>query len=307
MQLGVMSLGGSLDEIVQGAVDAEAAGFATCSIANIFGHDAIGALTLAGARTSRIELLSAVVPIYPRHPAAMAQQALTAAAASRGRFTLGIGLSHQIVIEGMFGLSFDRPARPMREYLSVLTPLLRGEPVRFEGDAYTFRGALRVPDAGGPVPCVIAAMGPAMLRLAGEMTDGTVLWMTGASAIRDHVAPRVRLAAARAGRPEPRVICSLPVALTSDTRTARERANAQFETYGRLPSYRAMLDRQGAPTPGDAALVGDERALDAALRELEEAGATAFHGAPFDDGTGSEERTREFLASRARERAAARA
>lgn len=305
MKIGLIALGGRLEQIVQGAVDAEAAGFATYSMANIFGHDAIGTLTLAGARTERIELMTAVVPIYPRHPATIAQQALTASVASDGRFTLGIGLSHQVVIEGMYGLSYDRPARPMREYLSILLPLLRGESVRVEGDSYTFRGGLHAGDVAYPVPCVIAAMAPVMLRLAGELTDGTVLWMTGAKAIREHVSPRVRAAARDAGRPEPRVIASLPIALTGDVEAARAQANQQFENYGRLPSYRAMLDKQGAVNPGDAALLGDEAALDAALRELEEAGVTEFNGAPFDDGAGSLARTHEYLASRARERAAA--
>lgn len=307
MQIGLFGLGGTLDEIVEGAVAGEAAGFTSYAVANIFGHDAIGALTLAGARTSRIELLTAVVPTYPRHPAAIAQQALTASAASGGRFTLGVGLSHRVVIEGMYGMSFDRPARPMREYLSVLVPLLRGEPAQFEGETSTFRGALRVTDVDYPVPCVIAAMAPAMLRLAGSLTDGTVLWMTGAKAIRDHVAPSVRAAATDAGRPEPRVICALPIALTNDVAGTRERAGKQFENYGRLPSYRAMLDRQGAPTPADAALIGDEAALDRALRELEESGVTQFNGALFDDGAGSVPRTHAFLAERARTRAAAHA
>jgi F420-dependent oxidoreductase-like protein len=305
MQIGLFGLGGTLDEIVEAGVAAEEAGFASYAIANIFGHDAIGALTLAAAHTSRIELLTAVVPTYPRHPAAIAQQALTAATASHGRFTLGIGLSHQVVIEGMYGMSFDRPARPMREYLSVLMPLLHGEPVQFEGESHTFRGQLRVSDVNYPVPCVIAAMAPAMLRLAGALADGTVLWMTGAKAVREHVSPRVREAAAEAGRPEPRVICALPIALTQDAAAARERAGKQFENYGRLPSYRAMLDRQGAATPADAALIGDEAALDAALRELEESGVTQFNGALFDDGAGSLERTHMFLADRARTRVAA--
>ncbi len=307
MDIGLIALGGRLESLVQGAADAERDGFASYAMANIFGHDAIGTLTLAGTRTSRIELMTAVVPTYPRHPAAIAQQALTAATAAGGRFTLGIGLSHQVVIEGMYGYSYDRPARPMREYLSILLPLLRGEPVQVAGEHYTFRGGLRAADVPYPVPCVIAAMAPVMLRLAGELADGTVLWMTGAKAVRDHVAPRVRAAARDAGRPEPRIVASLPMALTSDVAAARAAANQQFENYGRLPSYRAMLDKQGAPNPGDAALIGDEAALDAALREMEEAGATTFNGAPFDDGTGSLARTHAYLASRARERASARA
>jgi 5,10-methylenetetrahydromethanopterin reductase len=307
MRLGIIAIGGRLEQLLDDAGWAEEAGFSTYATANIFGHDAIGSLALAAARTERIELMTAVVPIYARHPMAMAQQALTAAVASGGRFTLGVGLSHQVVIEGMIGMSYERPGAAMREYVDVLLPLLRGEQVTHEGERYTFRGMLRAPDARYPIPCLIAAMAPVMLRLAGERTDGTVLWMTGAKAIREHVAPKIRRAAAGAGRPEPRIVCGLPIALTSNARAAREAADRQFENYGRLPSYRAMLDKQGAATPGAAALVGDEAALDAALRELEESGATEFNGAPFDAGDGSVERTREFLASRAAERAGARA
>jgi F420-dependent oxidoreductase-like protein len=296
MQIGLIALGGGLREIVEDAKRAEAEGFALYTMANISGHDAIGTLTVAGWETDRIRLMTGVVPTYPRHPGAIAQQALTAATASSGRFTLGIGLSHRVSIEGRYGISFDRPAVHMRQYLDVLLPLLRGESIQVEGEQYTFRGALQT-EAPLPVPCVIAAMAPVMLRLAGERTAGTILWMTGARAIREHVQPRIAKAAAEASRPRPEIVCGLPIALTSDVRAARERANRTYEGYGNLPSYRAMLDKQGAATPGDAALVGDEASLRAQLAELKEAGVTAFTGAPFNDGTGSGPRTREFLAS----------
>ena len=175
MKIGINSFAsGTLNELVADIQQAESEGFATVSMPNIFGFDAIVALAVAGAQTSRIELATGVVPTYPRHPAAIAQQAVTAQAACDGRFTLGIGLSHQIVIEGMYGLSYDKPAVHMREYLSVLLPLLKGEQIGHASDQYTFRGGITVPDPK-PVPVIIAAMGNVMLRLAGEETDGTAL------------------------------------------------------------------------------------------------------------------------------------
>jgi F420-dependent oxidoreductase-like protein len=299
MRIGWNSIGaGSLDATIADAQQAEAEGFAAYSMANIFGHDAITTLAIVGTQTSSIELLTAVVPTYPRHPAAIAQQAVTAQAASKGRFTLGIGLSHEVVIHGMYGMSYDRPAAHMREYLAILMPLLRGEPVRFKGEQLTFRGAIQV-DGAKPVPCAIAALGPAMLKLAGEQTAGSILWMTNAKAISTHSAPRLRKAAAEAGRPEPQIIASLPIALTNDVEGAREAATKQFQVYGNLPSYRSMLDTGGAVSPGDAAIVGDEAALDRQLRELEEAGVTLFTTSVFPADEGSVERTRAFMAARA--------
>ena len=296
MELGFNSIGGnSVAEIIADAQQAEAEGFTTYSMANIFGLDAINTLSVVGSHTNSIKLLTAVVPTYPRHPAAIAQQALTAASASNGRFTLGIGLSHAVVIHGMFGMSFEKPARHMREYLSILLPILRGEAVRVEGGELTFRGQISVPGVT-PVPCAIAAMGSAMLKIAGEQCDGTILWMTTAEAIRKHVAPRIRAAANSASRPDPHIIVSLPIALTNDVAGARAAAAAQFELYGNLPSYRAMLDQSGLAGPAEAAIVGDEAALRAQFKELEEAGVTHFNASCYDVGTGSVERTRAFLA-----------
>ena len=296
MDLGLFTFGSRLATIVSDAVRAEDEGFAMFTMANIAGHDAIGAMTVAGTRTSRIRLATGVVPPFPRHPTAMAQQALTAQAASGGRFTLGIGLSHKVTIEGGYGLSFDRPAVHMREYLSVLMPLLHLEPVQFDGERYHVRATLRTHDTT-PVRCLIAAMAPVMLNLAGSMADGTILWMTGGRAVGEHIVPRITRAAAAAGRPAPEVVCMLPIALTSDPVEARAKAAGQFENYGRLPSYRAMLDKEGVEGPGDVAIVGDEATLRAELGHLRDAGATTFVGGLFDAGDGSAERTRAFLAS----------
>src|SRR3954464_5476377 len=174
-----MGIGGrTVDELVEQARRVADDGFTSAWTANIFGLDAITALAIVGREVPGVRVGTAVTPTFPRHPHAMAQQALTAWQATNGRFTLGIGLSHQIVIEAMFGLSFDKPAKHMREYLSVLLPLLREGNVAFDGELYRVHAPLeRAGDASGP-EVLLAAMAPVMLRLAGEVADGTILWMT---------------------------------------------------------------------------------------------------------------------------------
>jgi 5,10-methylenetetrahydromethanopterin reductase len=270
-------------------------GFASAWMSNIFGLDALTALAVAGSQVPGIELGTAVVPTYPRHPAVLAQQALTTATALQGRLTLGIGLSHKIVIEDMYGYSFDRPARHMREYLSILLPLLDGQQASFQGETMRAAIGLSTPRPGR-VPVLLAALAPQMLRLAGQRTDGTVLWMTGPATIRDYIVPTISEAAAAAGRPSPRVVCLLPVCVTDDPDGARARANRVFAIYAQLPSYRAMLDREGAAQPGDVVLTGDENAVAAQIRDLEEAGVTDFVAAEYSRGD-DQVRTRALLKS----------
>jgi F420-dependent oxidoreductase-like protein len=286
----------TLDDLVAEVQAAEREGFAFYSLPNIFGHDAISALTIAGRETERIELATGVTPTPPRHPFAIAQQALTAQAACKGRFVLGIGLSHKIVIENMLGLSYDKPARQMREYLEVLMPLAQGKPAAFQGELYRVNGALQV--AGGtPVPVVVAALGPKMLEVAGRLADGTATWMTGTRTLADHTVPVITKAAKDAGRPAPRIIAALPFSLTTDPAGARDVANKTFAIYGQLPSYRAMLDREGAASPGDVGLLGDEQALRAGLQRLRDAGVTHFLASVFASDAGAIDRTRAFLKS----------
>lgn len=303
MRIGVMSgtggpAEGGLDGLVARAKTLEERGFHSMWMAHIFGLDAITTLALVGRETRRIELGTAVVPTYPRHPVTMAQQALTAGAAAGGRFTLGIGLSHRLVIEDLFGLSYEKPAVHMREYLAVLEPLLRGETASHEGERYRVQNVqLQVPGAPA-VPLVVAALGPAMLRLAGAHADGTITWTTGPRTLAEHIGPRIREAAKEAGRPEPRVVAGLPIVLTADADAARERIARQLAIYGQLPSYRAMLDLEGAEGPADIALVGDEKALEEGLRRLEDAGVTDFDAAIVPVDEDADARTLDFLASR---------
>jgi 5,10-methylenetetrahydromethanopterin reductase len=270
-------------------------GFSSAWMSQIFGLDALTALAVAGRAVPGIELGTAVVPTYPRHPAVLAQQALTAALALGGRLTLGIGLSHKIVIDDMYGYSFDRPVRHMREYLSVLLPLLAGEPASFSGATLSGNITLSTPRAH-TVPVVLAALGPQMLRLAGERADGTVTWMTGPATLRDHIAPAITAAARGAGRGAPRVVSILPVCVTNDPDAARARADKVFAIYGQLPSYRAMLDREGAAGPADVAIVGDEDTVAEQITALTTTGVTDFVAGEFGRGDDAR-RTRELLKS----------
>jgi F420-dependent oxidoreductase-like protein len=276
---------------------AEAAGIDSIWMANIFSYDAISTLVIVGRETKTIELGTAVTPTYPRHPTAMAQQALTTAAASNCRFTLGIGLSHQIVIEGMLGLSYDKPARHMREYLNVLMPLVRGETCNFQGEHYRVSNmAITVPGATS-MPVVVAALGPAMLKLAGELADGTNTWMVGPKTMENHIIARIGVAARDAGKPDPRIVAGFPVILTNKPDEAREKIAEQLTMYGQLPSYRAMLDLEGVAGPADIAIAGDENALRGEIKRLEDIGVTDFNAAITPVEEGSYERTLEFLTS----------
>jgi F420-dependent oxidoreductase-like protein len=278
------------DEVRRAADD----GLASVWISHVFGLDALTALAVAGSRVPDIELGTAVVPTYPRHPAALAQQARTTAlAVGPGRLTLGVGLSHQVVIENMFGYDFSRPARHMKEYLAVLGPLLDGEPVSFSGETVTANIGLTA--QSGRVPILVAALGPRLLELAARAADGTVLWMTGPTTVREHIVPVITAAAEAAGRPSPRVVCELPVCVTDDIDRARAKAAKAFQMYGSLPSYRAMMDREGVRGPEDLAVIGSEEEVSARIGEIEAAGATDFVAVPFIGGEAGE-RTRALLA-----------
>ena len=283
MRIGVVSGAvneGTIDEIVEEARRVEADGFDTFYASQIFGQDALTALAVVGREVPRIELATGVVPTYPRHPMMLAQQALTTNQASGGRLCLGIGLSHQIVIETMLGMSYDKPVRHLRDYLSVLGPLTRGEPVAYDGEAYRVHANVAVKDSS-PFPIVVAALGPQMLKAAAELADGTYTWCVGPKTLADHTIPTIRAAADAAGRPAPRVIASLPVSVTSDVPGALERAAKVFAIYGQLPSYRAMLDREGAAGPGDIAIVGTADEVAEQVLALGEIGVTDFAAAVF--------------------------
>jgi len=227
----------------------------------------------------------------------MAQQALTVQAASAGRFSLGIGLSHQVVIEFMLGLSYAKSYTHMKEYMAVLAPLIRAGMVSYQGSEYRVNANISVPGAT-PCPILLAALAPKMLALAGTEGEGTITWMTGPKTLREHTIPTINAAAANAGRPKPRVVVGLPICVTEEISEAREFAGKMFQIYGGLPSYRAMLDREGVEGPAGVAIVGNEDAVAEQLQRLAEIGVTEFLAAPFPAGADkpeSVERTRRLL------------
>ena len=300
MDIGIFSNvagSGNFDALVEDAKASADAGFASYWLSQIIGQ--VDAMTLIGAvaqHVPNIQFGTSVVPTYPRHPMVMAEQAKTASLLTGGRFTLGIGLSHQVVVEGMWGYSFDKPVRHARDYLAALMPLLRGEAVNVSTDTVTARGQVTI-DAPEP-PVLLAALGPQMLRLAGAVCGGTVTWMTGASTLASLTVPTISEAAADAGRPAPEIAAGFPIWVTDDVDAAREVASRVFMIYGQLPSYRAMLDHEGLAGPEDLAIIGDEATCADRLDELVAAGVTQFAASEFADDNEGRERTRAFLASR---------
>ncbi|MBJ7340141.1 TIGR03564 family F420-dependent LLM class oxidoreductase [Mycolicibacterium sp.] len=258
--------------------------------------DLLTVLAAALREVDDIEVATGVVPIQNQHPMQMAQRALTVSLASHGRLILGLGMTHQAVTEGMWGIPWDRPVRRLNEFLDGLLPLLAGEPAAAEGEILTTRGALMI--GGAPRPDVyVAALGPQLLKIAGRRTAGTCTWMTGPKTLAGHVAPTLRQAAADAGRPEDavRVVACLPVSVTDDVDGARKQAAEQFAMYGVLPSYRAMLDREGYAGPEDAAIIGNEATVEDRLEELRAAGVDEYVAAAFDASPEGRARTRAAL------------
>lgn len=286
----------TIDEVVADVQASEEQGFHSYWVPQIFGYDALTLLAVIGRESERIELGTSVIPTYPRHPAMLAAQALTTQQACDGRLTLGIGLSHQPVIEHMFGMSFDKPVRHLREYLDVLMPLVTGERVEAHGETISANLELDIPGAR-PVPVQVAALGPQMLKLAGARTAGTITWMTGPRTIAEHTAPAIRAAAEEAGNPEPFVTSGVPVCVTDDVEGTRARAAQVYAIYGQLPSYRAMLDREGLEGPADLAIIGDEDTVADRIRAFADAGVTDLAASEFGSGAGERRRTRDLLRS----------
>ncbi len=291
----------SIDELLAAARDADERGFTTAWVPHIpWSLDGLTALALAGQVTHRIELGTAVMPTYPRHPLAMAQQALSTQAATYGRLALGIGPSHPVVIEGMHGLAYEAPARHTREYVEVLRAAFActGN-VEYHGEFFDFSSMLDVPGAS-PAPILVAALAPLMLKLAGELADGTITYWANERALTEHVVPRITRAAAAAGRPAPRVVVGLPIGVCEDSDAARERAARLFGAYNAIPTYQRIMAKGGDAAPEDVAIIGTESEVRARLHRYADAGATDLCAAPLGldaDHDASYARTMDVLAS----------
>ncbi len=292
--------------LVEAAEQAEREGFASIWVPQVPNDfDALTAIALMGRATERVELGTAVMPIQTRHPVAMAQQALSNQAICNGRFTLGLGPSHHWVVEDMLGLSYDRPAQQVRDYLDVMNVALAGPgPVNVENDGFRIHNPLDVTDVT-PTPILLAALAPVMLRIAGERASGTILWMADERAIGEHVVPRISKAAAEAGKPNPRIVAGVPVALCSnhEVDAARDRANRVLGHAEFSPNYQRLLEHGDATDVGDILAGGDERAVVARLEQFRDAGVTDLSvrilplGPDRDARAESWQRTEAFLSS----------
>jgi 5,10-methylenetetrahydromethanopterin reductase len=292
----LISLGRPVTELVDHAVQAERDGFDSYWVAQLGVPDALTVLALMGQATSTIELGTAVISTWPRHPLMLAGQALTTAELCPGRLVLGIGLAHKPSVESTLKIPFDRPARHMAQYLDVLLPALSERRVRAEGDIWSGETEGLGGPAGTPAPSVmLAAMGPRMLAMAGGRTDGSILWLSGPRVIEATIAPALRTAAEEAGRPEPRIVASVPVCVTDRPDEVRGLIAAALGGYNDLPPYRGVMDAEGAGGPEDVSLLGDEAEVRAGVQAFADAGATDFAPVEIvtDDETGA--RTRSLL------------
>ena len=301
MRIGLTGGGATIDKIVEQAQQAEADGFSALWYASGVLGDPLVPMAIAGRATSRIELGTAVLQTYPVHPLLQANRvASTVSAMGRPGFTLGIGPSHGNVVREVYGLSYDQPGANTDEYLRIVAGLLRGETVDLDGDHWSTHSAGRMASVDHPVPVLLSALGPRLLRVAGEVADGTLLWLATAQVIAEHVVPNITAAAAAAGRPAPRIVAGLPVAVHDDVAEARAAQATAAALYAQRPNFQRLVDLAGAGSAADVAIVGDERSVTAQLQALLDAGATDIHAAVFpvgDDKRGSMQRTRELLAS----------
>ena len=300
MRIGLAATGTTLDRVIDQARRAEADGFSSLWFTSAAMGDPHVAMVSAANATSRIEVGTAILQTYPCHPVLQASQAIAVASAigSSGRFTLGLGPSHRPVIEGMLGLSYETPGRHTEEYVQIVTALLRGERVDLVGEEYQVHAGPLGSAGEVEVPVLVAALGTRLLRVAGQYASGTIPWMATARAIEHHVSPRVRMAAADAGRPTPRIVAGLPIAVHDDIAEAREEARGQFAVYGSLPNYQRILELGGVTEPAEAVIVGDEAGVIGQIEGLFSAGATEVWLAPFPvgaDRSASRARTRALL------------
>ena len=284
MRIGVVigrpgGYGDTLSQLVAEYEQARAAGVSSVWMTQHLGFDALTLISSWGVEGD-VEVGTAVIPVQTRHPVVLAEQALTAQVLCGGRLALGLGLAHAETLEGLYGLPRRRSVSYLSDYLSTLDALMAGKRAT-PNESFGFSTRLGAELLPPPPSVLIAALGPRMLQLAGERTAGTITWMTGAATIESYVSPTIRAAADAAGRPDPRVVVCLPVCVTDDAASARERLGAVIGGYRGIPSYEAMLEREGVADAVDVAIIGSADEVGAALTSLSSRGATDVAAIPL--------------------------
>ncbi len=270
--------------------------FASYWLAQTGGIDALTVFASHGDTESTMRLGTAVIPTWTTHPQVLAGQALTTQAAVGGRLVLGLGLAHEPSVTGRWKLKWERPIRQMVDFLDVLQPLLADGSVSHDGYFWSYEG--EIPLLDGPRPQVmVAALGEQMLKLAGSRTDGTILWCVGPKTIAEHIAPTINETAERANRPQPSIVCSIPVWVTDNVEPARDFIAQMLSIYAELPSYRRMLDIEGLHGLGELSIVGSETEVADRIADIADAGATDFTAVPLGADPDEIARTRAVLKS----------
>jgi F420-dependent oxidoreductase-like protein len=297
------SVGGAVSQ----AREAEAAGLASVWWSQLFATDALTMAALAGRETNQIEIGTAVVPVHPRHPLVIAQQALTAQAASHGRFTLGLGLSNPGIADTFYGVPWKQPIRHLREHLAALQSALSTGEADVNGETLTAVTPVPIGVAGAEVapPVLIGAVGPQALRVAGELADGAIALHITPDHLADSILSPGAAGASHAGRPHPRLVAAVPVMVTSEPREVRAVAGEAMAFYSNIPSWAALLERQGLRSAADLAIIGDEEQVAGHLRAYLAAGATDIT-AIYSHLGGEESRRRTWALLGTLERASAR-
>ncbi|SDX84778.1 F420-dependent oxidoreductase, MSMEG_4879 family [Saccharopolyspora shandongensis] len=282
----------SVDALIDQVKELAVAGLASAWFTQRFDHDAITMAALAAREVPGIDVGTAVVPIYPRHPIALSMQAQTAQAAGHGRFALGVGLSIKSFVEQTYGIAPHPRVRHLREYLAALRELLESGSVDLSGETLVARTTLpaSVPGARPRVPVLVAAAGDLTLRAAAELADGALPILSGPRTLAEYTVPTLRRYAEAAGRPEPRIAVIVSGVVTSDVAGARARAEQNMAYYGTVPSYRAALDREGIDNPADLVAIGDEESIAKQAAEYFEAGATELIYTQTAIGSAADER-----------------
>jgi F420-dependent oxidoreductase-like protein len=271
-----------VDELVVRAREVAAVGVRTAWLSQGYDQDALTVLAAVAREVPDIELGASVVVVQPRHPRVLAAQAQTVQAAAHGRFVLGLGVSHPGLLE-VYDIPFERPVAALRAHLDVLLPVLDGRRVPGATGAGSDPAETTVRGATPRVPVLLGALGPAMLRLAGERAEGTITFLAGPRTLGEHVVPTLIRAAEAAGRGRPRVVAGLPVAVTAEPDRVRAEVAAAYAGYAALPSYRRALDRDGFADPGAIVIAGDEDTVAAGLRGYADLGVTDALISPVGD------------------------
>jgi F420-dependent oxidoreductase-like protein len=292
MRIGLSGGGASPARLVEQAQEAERDGFTSLWYSSGMAGDPLLPMLLAGRATDRIELGTAIMQTYPVHPVLQAGRAATVASFIGRGVTIGLGVAHQPTVEQLYGYSYATPGEHAETYVRTVQAVLHGDVAT---DNPQLAAAIAALPNGAPVSVLLAALGPRMLRIAGSLADGTILWLATPKAIAEHIVPRITTAAE--GR-SPRIVAGVPIAVHDDVREARDAAAAQYGGYGTLPNYQRILAIGGAASPADAVIVGDEAQCATQVRALFEAGATDAWLVPFpvgSDRASSRRRTRDLL------------